>query len=263
MDLKATFADRFIRLCGGCTQEEVGNAIGVKRAAVGHYQTGIRTPDSITLANIARYFGVSADYLLGLSDVKSPDVEKQAVCNSLGITEDIYERLTRLQLGKQSMYLTLINRLISDSIDLGLIEQLLCLVRDLEFGIDNPEMTLSLLEREVLGEQTKEVGKGRDGRPIYEITGYDNGFGKIEAYAEWGHDHGLSLISSSQQIDYDIIRAGNIARDVVESVISEWKQEYDRCHDEYWEQKRNERYNEEPTLAIEEDDISGDDQKTQ
>ncbi len=54
------------------TQADVGNIIGVTAATVGRYELGQRqlTPDLI--AKFCALYHVSADYLLGLSDVRAP-----------------------------------------------------------------------------------------------------------------------------------------------------------------------------------------------
>lgn len=42
-----------------------------------------------TVALLADHYGVSADWLLGLSGVKSPDTDMQAVCSFTGLSEDV------------------------------------------------------------------------------------------------------------------------------------------------------------------------------
>ncbi len=50
------------------TQEELAKAIGKGRSTVSGYETEGKEPDIETLCCLARYFGVSTDYLLGYSD---------------------------------------------------------------------------------------------------------------------------------------------------------------------------------------------------
>lgn len=57
-----------LRVSKGVTQEEVANAIGVAKSTFAKYDRGEREPNFDTLKKIARYFGVTADYLLGLSN---------------------------------------------------------------------------------------------------------------------------------------------------------------------------------------------------
>lgn len=56
----------------GFTQSDVGNAIGVSAQAYGHYETGKRGIDMDVLIRLSEFFGVSTDYILGISDTQVP-----------------------------------------------------------------------------------------------------------------------------------------------------------------------------------------------
>lgn len=51
------------------TQEQVADAIGVQYRTYGSWERGEREPDFAMLCEIADYFGVSTDYLLGRTDI--------------------------------------------------------------------------------------------------------------------------------------------------------------------------------------------------
>ena len=57
-----------LRIEKGVTQKEVAAAIGVTFSAYAHYEQGIREPSNQILISLCKYFNVSADYLLGLTD---------------------------------------------------------------------------------------------------------------------------------------------------------------------------------------------------
>lgn len=80
------FADRFIELRGKRTQEEFAKFLGISRPTVGFYESGQRIPDALVLRQIAEKCNVSADYLLGLTDEKTPDQSIQAICKKTGLT---------------------------------------------------------------------------------------------------------------------------------------------------------------------------------
>ncbi len=65
-----TFADRLkeLREEKGVTQQELANYLGVGRPTVAGYETKNKQPDFEKLINIAKYFNVPTDYLLGISD---------------------------------------------------------------------------------------------------------------------------------------------------------------------------------------------------
>ena len=62
---------RELRKDAGKKQEEIGTALNFSRGMVSQYEHG-REPDFSTLVSFARYFHVSADYLLGLSHARTP-----------------------------------------------------------------------------------------------------------------------------------------------------------------------------------------------
>lgn len=60
------------------TQEELGKRINVTKVSVSGYENGNRMPDTETLQNIADYFNVSIDYLLGRSENKIAEDEESS-----------------------------------------------------------------------------------------------------------------------------------------------------------------------------------------
>ncbi len=58
----------------GLTQSELGRHVGLSKAVVSKYETGIGYPNFETLICLARYFGVTTDYLLGAESGKTVDI---------------------------------------------------------------------------------------------------------------------------------------------------------------------------------------------
>ena len=56
------------------TQKELGLKIGLSKVVISKYETGMGYPTFDVLIQIARYFGVTTDYLLGVSGSKTIDV---------------------------------------------------------------------------------------------------------------------------------------------------------------------------------------------
>lgn len=67
-----------LRLRNKQTQQEVADAIGVKRETIYQWETGKRRLKEEAIIALAQYFNVSTDYLLGLSDVKTMDPEQKS-----------------------------------------------------------------------------------------------------------------------------------------------------------------------------------------
>lgn len=63
-----------LRKSHNLTQEELGLRIGLSKAVVSKYENGIGYPTFDTLIQMADYFGVTTDYLLGVAKNKTIDV---------------------------------------------------------------------------------------------------------------------------------------------------------------------------------------------
>ncbi|WP_438848575.1 helix-turn-helix domain-containing protein [Anaerocaecibacter muris] len=57
-----------LRVEKGMSQSEVSRAIGLTRCAYTNYEKGIREPSLTVFKKICIVLGVSADYLLGITD---------------------------------------------------------------------------------------------------------------------------------------------------------------------------------------------------
>ena len=84
---RATFKERFHELRGEKTQEKFAKFLGMSRPTVGFYENGDRIPDLKVIINICEKCGVTADWLLGISDIKSADPDKQTACEYTGLSE--------------------------------------------------------------------------------------------------------------------------------------------------------------------------------
>lgn len=54
----------------GLTQREFATEIGISEITVSRYMHGVRSPSYSTTRAIARYFGVTIEYILGETDYK-------------------------------------------------------------------------------------------------------------------------------------------------------------------------------------------------
>lgn len=53
------------------SQAKLAELFNISQQAVSHYEKGSRDIDSALLKNLANFFNVSTDYLLGISDIKN------------------------------------------------------------------------------------------------------------------------------------------------------------------------------------------------
>lgn len=70
------------------TQQKIAEICSVKPQSVSQWRNGETRPDILSLAKIAKHFGVSTDYLLGLTDVKTTDTATKELCGTLGLSEN-------------------------------------------------------------------------------------------------------------------------------------------------------------------------------
>ena len=68
--MREKFADRLkeLRLEKQVGQVELANSINVSKGIISLWENGLREPSLSNLVAIAKYFGVSIDYLVGLED---------------------------------------------------------------------------------------------------------------------------------------------------------------------------------------------------
>lgn len=76
----------------GTTQERIAKLLGVKRQTVSLYKSGQSKPDVDQLAQIALYFGVTSDWLIGISDCRKAENE-QTLAKDIGLSEKAIEVL--------------------------------------------------------------------------------------------------------------------------------------------------------------------------
>lgn len=68
-------------------QQKIADLLGVTRQSLSLYEKGERTINVEALGKLAEFFNVSADYLLGLSDVKSTEQDMKTACKVTGLSE--------------------------------------------------------------------------------------------------------------------------------------------------------------------------------
>lgn len=92
----AKTAERIAELIGDTPSGTVAKDLGLTRQTISNFVNGRYKPVGDNLEKLADYFGVSTDYILGRTDVKSPDTKIQGVCKYLGLTEQAVNILTEL-----------------------------------------------------------------------------------------------------------------------------------------------------------------------
>ena len=100
----------------GLPQKDLAAAIGVHVNVVSYWCRSVRIPNIDQIVEVAQFFGVTTDYLLGLTDVAAPDMDMQALCDMTGLTADAAANLIRLGNPKEdeeSDYMQAVNAMLS------------------------------------------------------------------------------------------------------------------------------------------------------
>ena len=89
------FRERFIELRKDydMKQAEFAYFLGIPTGSVGGYESGKKFPNGKTLFKISKKCNISADYLIGLSDVKSTNIEVKSICDYTGLSEEAINKL--------------------------------------------------------------------------------------------------------------------------------------------------------------------------
>jgi len=68
--MESKFAERFkfIRLQRGLTLEDIAIGIGASKSTLSQYENGKRKPELDMIIKVSEYLGISADYLIGLTE---------------------------------------------------------------------------------------------------------------------------------------------------------------------------------------------------
>lgn len=91
---------KLLRLERGLTQPELGELLGKTRGAVGHWESGHRIPKVAMLYQLAQFFNVSVEYLVGNSNVRDDRasmLKAQEIFEKYGIIKNGYMDIDRLE----------------------------------------------------------------------------------------------------------------------------------------------------------------------
>ena len=177
---------------------------GLSQSAISDYLNKDRAPDCATIYTLARYFSVSADYLLGLSNIKTSSTTTQAIIDHTGLTEENTKLLENLHKTGYQVYLDFINELIAiaDASEVWvpyiLMQSTLSIPKAFDFNNTNSDIQY-LAEVASIHSQAKEHGciclAGKQAFEYYcsrICKELENGYIKhYESIANWGDTNGI------------------------------------------------------------------------
>ena len=75
--------------------EELANAVGIGSSGVRQWYTGYARPDIDKIPAICKFYDVSADWLLGISETQAVDIEIRDICEKTGLSAQTLLNLMR------------------------------------------------------------------------------------------------------------------------------------------------------------------------
>lgn len=79
------------------SQEELSDKTEIMMSSISTYRAGKAEPKITIAKKIASYLNVSVDYLIGLTDVETPEIDKRATCDFLGLSENAINNMVNMK----------------------------------------------------------------------------------------------------------------------------------------------------------------------
>lgn len=107
-----------LRIENGYTLKQLGEMLNLGEITMSMYESGKRNPDYDTLIKLSQIFGVTTDYLLGVSDIRDLNTTKPSAENTTSYEVDDLSEESKKELEK---YIHLLK--LKDQMDKGKEEQ--------------------------------------------------------------------------------------------------------------------------------------------
>jgi len=112
-DVTKAFADRLSEMIDSKKKEgkairDIAEESGVPSGSISKYQNDAGEAGINSLVKLASYFGVSTDYLLGLSDIASGNADDMAIEERLGLSSIAIKKLSHFHARDGSMFLNML-----------------------------------------------------------------------------------------------------------------------------------------------------------
>lgn len=173
------------------TLRDLESATGISRSALNNYKRDVSECGINNVVKLAKYFGVSADYLLGLSDAETNDKDVQFICDYTRISAEAVESL---KYRKLAPYISANNFLTTEAVK----SSLYFVCRD-EFLKSNAffEIISCVLYEKILYNHLLELKKMADENKL------DDNFETYDIYLatkRWENQHKIHLFNAQNAI---------------------------------------------------------------
>lgn len=119
MDIKKIVGNRINEALAqnGMLQKDLAKILGVTDNTISYFCKGSRSPQLEQLPKIAEALNTSTDYLLGMTQVKSPSIDTQAIVSQTGLSEKNVELLEYFQSIPMETHISMANDFLSFVLD--------------------------------------------------------------------------------------------------------------------------------------------------
>lgn len=177
----------------GTTQQDLADALGVKRQTISLYKSGQSMPDAKMLRDIAVYFGVSSDFLIGLSDIKAFGLHQRLACELTGLSDEAANRVIALgapgKKAAEAKYRDAMNVFVSN-------KKFILLVCEIKRVIDSSRM-LGIRLKDLLSYSTNDLPENPKDLLAYSMEHWDYRWEGGEDYSGFGP--GLDVVDAERE----------------------------------------------------------------
>lgn len=107
-----------------CSYEKLAREAELVKSSIGNYKAGNTEAKIVALVRIAQYFKVSADYMLGLTEVKATEPTLKSACEYVQLPDEAVKHLHRVDHEQHPLYRNIASYLISSGIFDEIVTQL-------------------------------------------------------------------------------------------------------------------------------------------
>lgn len=196
----------------GVSQERLSKVLGVSKSTVGLWETGDTLPDAKSIFDLANYYYVSADYLLGRSKIRTYNAHWRAVCELTGLSDEAAKLIINLSAPRENdpngHLKNALNAFLSNKKFVSLIM----------------ELKTCIVESGKLGAELEHLSSYRDEEfpdDIMELLEYAKGkWGYVWASGERyrGFGAGVDVVNAEEKRGYTLFVLQNIFMEIVKEI---------------------------------------------
>lgn len=95
----------------GLTQQELADLFHISNSTISSYETGNRIPDVEFLLKLSKFYNISSDYIIGLSDSRLPlDIMNSIVADQVSY-QNVIEKIQKLPVERKRTLLAILDDL--------------------------------------------------------------------------------------------------------------------------------------------------------